>query len=178
MGDVVSADAGIFVALVATTNDWPYFTTGTKWDPMVYGYIYRGTFDPTAYYSLHDLATYQGSLYISKATTPYQNHGAWDATQWDLVAARGSDGAAGAGINFRGAWAPTTVYNALDVVTNGGQLYEADHTFTSGSSFNAANWNLWAAKGADGATGPAGPPASTANVQLMADRAAALALAL
>lgn len=68
----------------------------------------------------------------------------------------GATGSQGPGVTFRGAWAPSTIYNALDVVTNGGSTYEADHTFTSGGSFNSANWNLWAAAGAPGATGPAG----------------------
>jgi hypothetical protein len=70
----------------------------------------------------------------------------------------GATGSQGPGITFRGPWAPSTIYNALDVVTNGGNTYEADHTFATSSSFNSANWNLWAAVGA---TGPAGGGVST-----------------
>lgn len=65
----------------------------------------------------------------------------------------GGSGPAGPGFTFRGAWQPSTAYNAMDVVTNGGNTYEADHSFTSASIFGAANWNLWASAGA---TGPAG----------------------
>lgn len=67
--------------------------------------------------------------------------------------ATGVTGSAGPTINFRGAWAASTTYDNLDVVTNAGSTYEADHHFTSSSSFNPTDWNLWAAAGA---TGPAG----------------------
>lgn len=73
----------------------------------------------------------------------------------------GPTGATGQGLNFRGAWQASTAYAAYDVVTNAGETYEADHSFTSGASFNAANWNKWAAKGADGAVGPTGPTGAT-----------------
>ena len=45
-------------------------------------------------------------------------------------------------MNFRGAWAATTVYDIRDVVTYNSGLYSAIAAFTSGSSFNAGNWNL------------------------------------
>jgi len=57
------------------------------------------------------------------------------------------------GFNPRGAWAANTTYAAFDIVTYGGSTYEASTSFTSGATFNAATWNLWAAKGNDGAAG-------------------------
>jgi hypothetical protein len=51
----------------------------------------------------------------------------------------------GTGFNYRGAWTASTIYNPYDVVTNGGTTYErSGPTFTSGATFNAANWNIWA----------------------------------
>lgn len=68
----------------------------------------------------------------------------------------GPQGPAGQGFTFRGAWQPNTAYSLYDVVTYGGQTYEASASFVSGPSFNASQWNLWAQKGADGAQGPQG----------------------
>lgn len=47
-----------------------------------------------------------------------------------------SAGSGGAGR----AWAPSTVYKAGDLVTQAGAAYRANTDFTSGASFNAANW--------------------------------------
>lgn len=47
------------------------------------------------------------------------------------------------GLRFRGAWASTTAYVAGDVVVFGGIPQIATSSFTSGSSFNAANWTPW-----------------------------------
>jgi hypothetical protein len=45
--------------------------------------------------------------------------------------------------NNRGAWLPQTAYKPNDIVLNGGQAYEASTSFTSGATFNPANWNIW-----------------------------------
>src|SRR5579884_3101372 len=97
------------------------------------------------------LRTDSSCLYGPKAS------GAWPGSCTPLIGPQGAAGAQGQGFNFRSAWQANTTYNAYDVVTYGGQTYEADHTFTSGSSFNAGNWNVWAQMGATGATGPTGP---------------------
>ncbi len=65
----------------------------------------------------------------------------------------GIAGAVGQGFSARGAWVASTSYAPYDVVTYGGQTYLALTAFTSGTTFNAIAWNLWAAAGA---TGPAG----------------------
>ncbi len=70
-----------------------------------------------------------------------------------LCGQQGIPGPQGQGFNYRGAWAASSAYYAYDVVTYGGQAYEADHAFTSGSTFNPANWNVWSAAGANGARG-------------------------
>ena len=81
---------------------------------------------------------------------------------------QGQAGTSPQGFNPRGAWAPNTNYAPFDIVTYGGSTYESSTTFTSGTTFNAANWNLWAAKGIDGAAGSGGgaapaTPATTAT---------------
>src|SRR3954453_17068955 len=58
---------------------------------------------------------------------------------------------AGTGSEVAGrAWAPNTAYRAGDIVTQAGQTYEANTDFTSGASFNAANWTAIGGGGAAG----------------------------
>lgn len=65
----------------------------------------------------------------------------------------------GGGVYYRGAWAATTAYKAGDVVSQGGALYVALADFTSGASFNAANWRALTLPLPPGTlwTGPADP---------------------
>jgi lysophospholipase L1-like esterase len=57
------------------------------------------------------------------------------------VAAGGTTGAPTATPGtFRGLWAPRTVYNPGDLALYSGQLYSALLGFTSGATFNPANW--------------------------------------
>ena len=55
--------------------------------------------------------------------------------------------------NPRGAWAASTLYLINDLVQFGGNTYRANANFTSGATFNASNWDVWAAKGQDGTAG-------------------------
>jgi hypothetical protein len=48
-----------------------------------------------------------------------------------------------AGTNYRGNWTASTAYNVGDIVTNGGAIYISPTAFTSGASFNVANWNVF-----------------------------------
>ncbi len=56
-------------------------------------------------------------------------------------------GPQGNSFTVRGAWAATTAYNLLDIVTYSGSSYTPIVVFTSGATFNAANWTLIAAGG-------------------------------
>lgn len=67
----------------------------------------------------------------------------------------GTNGSNGTGFNPRGAWAGSTAYAINDIVTYGGSTYRAKAAFTSTSTFNPANWDVWAAQGATGLPGPA-----------------------
>lgn len=44
--------------------------------------------------------------------------------------------------SWKGAWTANTAYSQGDQVTNGGNTYRAKADFTSGSTFNAANWDI------------------------------------
>jgi len=140
--------------------------------PQGQGLTYRGIWQPNTNYNAYDVTTYGGQTYFAPAA--FTSGASFASANWSLMAARGVDGAVGAtgatgpqgaqgaqgsgqGFVFRGAWAPNTTYNAYDIVTFGGSTYEADHTFTSGAAFLAANWNLLALRGNDGAAGAVGP---------------------
>lgn len=51
-----------------------------------------------------------------------------------------SSPSAGSGTGAGRAWAPSTPYKAGDLVTQSGAAYRANADFTSGASFNPANW--------------------------------------
>jgi hypothetical protein len=73
----------------------------------------------------------------------------------------------GTGFNYRGAWTASTIYNPYDIVSYNGTTYErSGPTFTSAGTFNAANWNVWAA----GATG--GIPIGGTTGQVLAKNSA------
>lgn len=60
------------------------------------------------------------------------------------------------GLN-RGTWAPSTAYAVNDVVLHSGAMYYAKTAFTSGSSFDSANWTAWPGQlgGGGGSAAPA-----------------------
>lgn len=51
------------------------------------------------------------------------------------------------GFNFRGAWQQNTAYNYYDLVTYAGATWLTTNSFTSTSTFDAANWSMWADSG-------------------------------
>lgn len=70
----------------------------------------------------------------------------------------GASGAAGsAGLVWRGAFSPTTTYQARDVVAFGGTAYVAAAADLTGTTPPAAGWDLLAAKGDPGSMGATGP---------------------
>lgn len=59
----------------------------------------------------------------------------------------GPSGPTGQGFNLRGAWAASTAYALYDVVTYNGETWTPVTPFTSGATFNSANWIKLAAGG-------------------------------
>lgn len=115
---------------------------------------WRGAWSSGTTYAKNDAVSESGSSYVSVVGGNIGNNPALDSgANWAILALEGSTGSTGAtgqGFTFRGAWASTTAYHAFDVVTYGGQTYEASTNFTSGSSFgmgSGESWNLWAQAG-------------------------------
>ena len=73
--------------------------------------------------------------------------------------ATGAVGATGQGFNFVGAWQPGIQYHQYDVLTNGGNTYEATTDFTSPADFDTNNLALLAQAGATGRRATQEPPA-------------------
>jgi hypothetical protein len=153
------------------------------------GFTFRGAWVTGTAYHPFDVVTNGGQTY--EASTSFTSAATFsaDASNWNLWAQKGDTGqqgiqgiqgdagqqgiqgiqgdagiagSNGQGFTFRGAWVTGTAYHPFDVVTNGGQTYEASTSFTSAASFSAdaSNWNLWAQKGDTGATGTTGATGS------------------
>lgn len=78
--------------------------------------------------------------------------------------------AAGGSFNFRGAWQASTAYVAMDVVTESGATYIADHSFTSGAVFDAGDWQSLSYFPNYGGSLPAALGAATAGVSSFVSR--------
>lgn len=73
----------------------------------------------------------------------------------------GQAGTAGTVLQFRGAWAPSTLYNQNDIFQSGGQTFRVTTTYTSTTTAPTVagpwtNIELWAAKGDTGPQGVQG----------------------
>lgn len=164
--DAVSYLGSSYIAIAAGTNQNPATQTG-YWSVMAAQGATgatgaQGPAGPTGPTGPTGAAGSQGATGATGPQGPAGPTGPTGATgSQGPTGATGLTGVSGQGFNYRGAWAASTAYYPYDVVTNGGQTYEASTFFTSGSSFNAGNWNLWAAQGSTGATGPTGPTGAT-----------------
>lgn len=74
--------------------------------------------------------------YVAYAASPNR----YKRFRTDPASAATTSSSGGGGIYYRGAWAATTAYKAGEVVSQAGALYAALADFTSGASFNTANW--------------------------------------
>lgn len=99
-GDVVSYNGSGYIAKGATTGNLP--TNATYWDLLVaagtdgtngQGFISKGAYSGVTAYVLGDTVTYLGSSYVAKGSTT--GNLPTNPTYWDLMAAKGTDGADG-----------------------------------------------------------------------------------
>lgn len=96
-----------------------------------------------------------GDYYLDNSIESYpilwgpKTGGVW-STNATLVGPTGPTGATGRGFNPRGAWTASTFYSVDDIVTYNGSTYRRTVAGTSGSVFNASNWDQWAAAGVSG----------------------------
>jgi hypothetical protein len=98
-------------------------------------FYYQGVYSGSTEYELNDVVRYGNSVYVYKYSTASTGNAPTNATYWDRMVP---------GLDYKGAWAGTTVYYIDDVVSRGGQLYIAH---TSGSIFaddlSASKWELF-----------------------------------
>jgi hypothetical protein len=101
-------------------------------------FYYQGVYSGSTEYELNDVVRYGNSVYVYKYSTASTGNAPTNATYWDRMVP---------GLDYKGAWAGTTVYYIDDVVSRGGQLYIAILSHTSGSIFaddlSASKWELF-----------------------------------
>ena len=100
-------------------------------------FFYQGAYSGATEYELNDVVRYGNSVYVYKFSTASTGNAPTNVTYWDKMVP---------GIDYRGSWAGSTVYNLDDVVVRGGQLYIAILSHTSTSIFaddlTASKWEI------------------------------------
>jgi hypothetical protein len=100
-------------------------------------FFYQGAYSGATEYELNDVVRYGNSVYVYKFSTVSTGNAPTNTTYWDKMVP---------GIDYRGSWAGSTVYNLDDVVVRGGQLYIAILSHTSTSIFaddlTASKWEI------------------------------------
>ncbi|HUG13955.1 MAG TPA: hypothetical protein VMM78_02960 [Thermomicrobiales bacterium] len=146
---------------------------GNDGDPGPPGLIWRGPWDESAIYVERDAVSHEGSAFIAVAndlTGPDDLPGVSDG--WQLLAARGSDGAHGSngapgddgepgtpGLIWRGLWDENAAYSEHDAVGHEGSAYIAVDDGLTGPDDRPGvsdGWQLLAARGSSGADGSDG----------------------
>ena len=125
------------------------------------GFTWRGAWSNTTAYAVNDLVRNDGSAWIATAanTGSEPPSGNWAAfAQAGADGNPGTDGAPGAGLNWRGAWSNTTAYAVRDLVHHNRSAWIASQAGTGNEpSGPSAFWDIYAEAGETGPTGPMGP---------------------
>ena len=111
-------------------------------------FIYRGGWQPSTQYYAGEFFESQTELYYVPADV--LSAATFTANNYQKVVSRGADGLS---FKDRGEWQPNTLYFGSEYVSNGGNWYYVPTTFTSGSTFNAANFILRVKAGTNGLNG-------------------------
>ena len=129
--------------------------TGPSGDPG-YSVYWRGAYVGSNIYSVQDVVSYNGSVFIATATTSALPS---DTSKWNLMVSKGDPGEAGgppSPITWRGAYVAGTSYIVDDAVSYNGSSYIAIATSVNiapDAVGGAVKWDLLAAKGDAGAGG-------------------------
>ena len=116
--DVVKYGGNTFVCLVNHTSSSQFETdlTGSpiKWQKMVGGIAYTGTYANGTYYKVDDVAKYGSTLWI--CTAAHTGGATLDETKFNVFVP---------GLEFEDSWNVATNYQSGDLVTYGGYVYVA-----------------------------------------------------
>jgi Collagen triple helix repeat (20 copies) len=160
----------------ATGPQGPTGATGPQGPPVTF----QGTWSTSGTYNTGDVVFYNGSAYISLASSNTNNQPNSSPTQWALLAQQGTTGATGATgaqgpqgtqgatgpqgppISYGGTYSSSTTYSTGTVVYYNGSAYISlvNSNTNNTPSSSPTQWGLLAAQGATGSTGAAGATGS------------------
>lgn len=115
------------------------------------GFEWDGPWSGATAYFVNDVVSFAGSSYISIQDGTNKNPGS-QPTYWQVLAAKGTDGADGAGFTFWGDWNSSHSYVVNDVVVDGGSSYICVLANLNHEPPNPTFWNLFASSGVAGST--------------------------
>ena len=134
--DVVKYGGNAFVALVNHTSSSLFETdlsaNPTKWQKMVGGIAFAGTYTNSTYYKVDDVVKYGSSLWI--CTTAHTAGATLDETKFTLYVP---------GLEFEDTWSVSTNYQSGDIVGYGGYTYVAQQQNVGVTPTDAsAEWEI------------------------------------
>lgn len=129
--DIVRYGGRGYVCVVGHTSQTLLEDDQSKWDLLVDGQAFLGTWNGAAFhYKVNDVVTYGGQLYI--CNTHHTTNGTFDNVKFTLYAN---------GLQFEGIYNNATTYQPGDVVTYGSNAYIALVTTVGVLPTNISNWS-------------------------------------
>lgn len=95
-------------------------------------FYFAGEFNPATTYEMNDVVKYGGNVYIFISSVASSNKLPTDINYWSLMVK---------GLNFEGAFSPSTSYQVGDGVSHGGKVYIAIANSTGQTPPNATYWS-------------------------------------
>jgi len=141
VNQIVTFNGSTYIAITAHSSTEPTTSGQTDWDLIAGGFQFEGVWNTGTTYQISDIATFNGSTYISLTNHTGTQPTATGQTDWNVFSG---------GLNFLGAWLVSTTYHKNDVVTLDGSAYIAiDDQATSLAPVLAGNagWVLFARGG-------------------------------
>ena len=115
--------------LESNQSSWDVFNVSQEW---------KGSWSIDTRYKLNDIVKFGGMVY--KCEVPHKSAGSEIA---GLFADQAKWSTLHSGVEYRGDWAPTTIYRLNDIVKFGSYTYISTIFHQSGSDFNTALWTIF-----------------------------------
>lgn len=145
-GDIITYGSNGYICKLGHTSSAVlaggfYLDLPTKWDPLVTGQVWKGTWATSTYYKINDITKFGAKEYIcilGHTSSSTANSGFYtdlSGNKWSLLVD---------GVQWSGNWAQTTYYKIGDIVTYGGTTYicATGHTSQALLETDQGNWNL------------------------------------
>ena len=142
--DVVRFGGKTYICTVGHVADTDFDTdlnsVPSKWDQFTDGQSWKNEWSSTTSYKINDIVRYGGFTYVCNEGHISGSQLEDDQSKWDLFAK---------GFDWKGEWAPSTVYKINDIVNYGGLVYLCNNPHTSANSnslgleANQSNWDVF-----------------------------------